>query len=191
MWTGSLSLLIFIFFSISFSSLLSLSLSVPPSPWRSPRSQWRYRGTGVHCSWDWLGFFIAESYPLSRSNMASTSSLSGMSTKPSFKPQSSCTCIRCLKKLQTNAQLIMRVSLFKLRCWTLFNCKTLVVLKLIRGLNRNHFSFGFSSVDLPLLTTLHLQSFILECRDTIELPGGSLNLKFSCVSYLWKIAQVG
>ncbi|KAH1189981.1 hypothetical protein GmHk_20G057644 [Glycine max] len=79
----------------------------------------------------------------------------------------------------------MRVSLFKLRCWTLFNCKTLVVLKLFGGLNKNPFLFDFSSVDLPLLTTLHLQSFILECRDTTKLPGGRLNLKFLCVSHLY------
>ena len=60
-----------------------------------------------------------------------------------------------------------------------------MVLKLIEGLNRNPFLFDFSSVDLPLLTTLHLQSFILKCRDTTELPGGSLNLMFLCVSHLY------
>ncbi|KHN21824.1 hypothetical protein glysoja_044062 [Glycine soja] len=41
--------------------------------------------------------------------MASTSSLSGMSTKPSFKPSSPHTCLHCPKKLQTNAQLIRGV----------------------------------------------------------------------------------
>ena len=60
-----------------------------------------------------------------------------------------------------------------------------MVLKLIGGLNKNPLLFDFSSVDLPLLTTLHLQSFILECRDTTELPGGSLNLMFLCVSHLY------
>ncbi|RZB42822.1 hypothetical protein D0Y65_053422 [Glycine soja] len=72
-----------------------------------------------------------------------------------------------------------------IRCSALFNCKTLVVLKLIGGLNKNPFLFDFSSIDLPLLTTLHLQSFILERRDTTELPGGSLNLKFLCMSHLY------
>ncbi|KAL5193914.1 Somatic embryogenesis receptor kinase 1 [Glycine soja] len=70
-------------------------------------------------------------------------------------------------------------------CSALFNCKTLVVLKLIGGLNKNPFLFDFSSIDLPLLTTLHLQSFILERRDMTELPGGSLNLKFLCMSHLY------
>jgi len=60
-----------------------------------------------------------------------------------------------------------------------------VVLKLIGGLNRNHFSFGFSSIDLPLLTTLHLQSFILERRDMAELLRGSSNLKCLFVSHLY------
>ena len=60
-----------------------------------------------------------------------------------------------------------------------------MVLKLIRGLNRNHFSFGFSSIDLPLLKTLHLQSFILERRDMAELLRGSSNLKCLFVSHLY------
>ncbi|KAL5194104.1 Signal peptide peptidase [Glycine soja] len=109
-----------------------------------------------------IEFFTAGSYHLSLSNMASTSSLSGMSTKPSFKPSSPHTCLHCPKKLQTNAQLI--------------SCKTVVVLKLIGGLNRNPFPFGFSSVVLSLLTTLHFQSFKLEHRDMAELLHGSSNL---------------
>ncbi|KAG5076995.1 hypothetical protein JHK82_055690 [Glycine max] len=50
---------------------------------------------------------------------------------------------------------------------------------------RNPFLFDFSSVELPIVTTLHLQSFILEHKDTTELLGGSLNLKFLCVSHLY------
>ena len=60
-----------------------------------------------------------------------------------------------------------------------------MVLKRIGGFNKNPILFDFSSIDLPLLTTLHLESFILECRDTPELPGGSLNLMFLCVSHLY------
>ena len=60
-----------------------------------------------------------------------------------------------------------------------------MVLKRIGGFNKNPILFDFSSIDLPLLTTLHLESFILECRDTTKLPGGSLNLKFLCVSHLY------
>jgi len=60
-----------------------------------------------------------------------------------------------------------------------------MVLKLIEGLNRNPFLFDFSSVDLPLLTTMHLQSSILERRDTTKLLGGSSNLKCLFVSHLY------
>ncbi|KAG5076878.1 hypothetical protein JHK82_055573 [Glycine max] len=103
--------------------------------------------------------------------MASTSSLSGMSTKPSFKPSSPHTCLHCPKKLQTNAQLI--------------RFGFAVVLKLIGGLNRNPFPFGFSSVVLSLLTTLHFQSFKLEHRDMAELLHGSSNLKCLFMSHIY------
>lgn len=67
----------------------------------------------------------------------------------------------------------------------LFSCKTLVVLKLIGGLNRNPFPLDFKSVDLPLLTTLHLQSFILERRDMAELLRGSPNLEYLFVGHMY------